>query len=71
VERLNSEGILRRDLKWVLTQRRFVTTARRIDSCLLCRRQSVNEAGLCEVCYATLDEDELSLVEKWMRGTGP
>lgn len=71
VERVNSEGILRRDLAWALTQRRMVALARRIDRCLLCRRERVNEAGLCDVCHATLTEEELRLVEMWMRGTGP
>jgi hypothetical protein len=71
VERLNSEGILRKDLMWALAQRRIVVTARRIDACLLCRRNRVNEAGLCEVCNASLTEEEHELVEKWMRGTGP
>jgi hypothetical protein len=71
VERLNSEGILRSDLKWALTQKRIVATARKLNSCLLCRRIGVNEAGICDVCHATLTEEEQVLVEKWMRGTGP
>jgi len=71
VERLNSEGILRSELIWALTQRRIVLTARRMNSCLLCRRTGVNEGGVCDVCYAGLTEDELELIEKWRRGTGP
>jgi hypothetical protein len=71
VERLNAEGILRKDLKWALSQRRIVLAARRINSCLLCRRANLNEAGLCDVCNASLTEEELELVERWRRGTGP
>lgn len=71
MQRMNSEGILRDDLAWALTQTRIVATARRIDRCLLCRRAHVNEAGLCAVCLATLDEPEIALVERWTRGTGP
>lgn len=71
MERVNSEGILRSDLRWVLTQSRLVHAARRIDTCLLCRRRRVNEAGLCDVCHATLTDEELKLAEKWLRGTGP
>ncbi|HVT12637.1 MAG TPA: hypothetical protein VHE55_10240 [Fimbriimonadaceae bacterium] len=69
--RVNPEGIVRSDLPWVLTQRRIVMTARRIDTCLLCRRKHVNEAGLCDVCMATLEDHEIALAEKWLRGTGP
>jgi hypothetical protein len=61
VHRLNSEGILRRDLPFALKNRRMVTDARRIDSCLLCRRPHVNEAALCDVCYAMLEGEELEL----------
>jgi len=71
VDRLNSEGIRRSELKWALTQRRIVLTARRIDACLLCRRNRVNEAGLCDICHATLTDEELVAEEKWLRGTGP
>lgn len=46
-------------------------TARRINTCLLCRRRGVNDAGVCDVCNASLTEEELRLVEKWLRGTGP
>jgi hypothetical protein len=71
VERLNSEGIVRTDLAWALGQRRLVHTARRLNSCMLCKRSGVNEAGICDVCYAVVNEEELALAEKWMRGTGP
>ena len=70
-DRLNSEGIRRDELRWVLTQRRFVITARRINSCLLCRRNGVNEAGLCQVCFTLLDDEESRLANKWTSGEGP
>lgn len=72
VERLNSEGIARDQLSWALTQHAVVQTARRINSCLLCRRIGVNEAGLCDVCYALLDNpEEQALVARWISGEGP
>lgn len=71
MERLNSEGIRRQDLLWALGQVKVVMTARRIDSCLLCRRRGVDESGLCNVCGSALSDEEQSLVESWRRGTGP
>lgn len=71
VERLNGEGILRRDLPLALRDRKMVAVARRINSCLLCRRSNVLEHGLCEVCYGMLDGEELRLAGRWMTGEGP
>ena len=72
MERLNSEGIPRDDLRIALRNRRVVMTARRIDSCLLCKRRGVNETGLCEVCYGMLDDaEELRLATRWLTGEGP
>lgn len=45
--------------------------ARRIDACMLCRRPHVNEAGLCDVCYSSLEGEELDMVTAWMRGSEP
>ncbi len=69
--RLNPEGIPRDQLRYALSQRRFVMTARRIDACLLCRNPRVNESGLCEVCYALLTDEELRLASRWLSGEGP
>jgi hypothetical protein len=72
VERLNSEGIPRANLRFALRDRRAVSGARRIDSCLLCRRSRVNEAGLCDVCYSLLDDpEEQRLAQRWLSGEGP
>ena len=72
MERLNSEGILRDELRFALKSRRAVMSARRINSCLLCRRMGVNESGLCEVCYGLLDDaEELRLANRWLTGEGP
>ena len=71
MHRLNSEGIPRDQLILALKDRRAVATARRINSCLLCRRIGVNEAGLCVVCYGMLNDEELRLAERWLRGVGP
>jgi hypothetical protein len=71
VERLNSEGIPRDHLKHALRNKRLVRDARRINSCLLCRRIGVNEAGICEVCYSLLNDEEQRLAEAWIRGGGP
>jgi hypothetical protein len=71
VERLNGEGIPRRMLSLALKDRKQVFVARKINSCLLCRRIGVNEAGLCDVCYSMLDGDELKLAVSWLQGVGP
>jgi len=71
VDRENPEGIKRNELTFALRTRRFVSEARRINKCMLCRRTRVNEAGLCEVCYATLEGEELNLALAWLRGTPP
>lgn len=68
---MNSQGVPKEQLAWVLTQRRFVLQARKRDRCLLCCGPNVNESGLCEVCIPLLPEDELRLAERWMAGTGP
>ena len=69
--RLNSEGIPREHLLIALRDRRVVQAARYINSCLLCRRREVNEAGLCEVCWGMLEGEEIRMGERWMRGEGP
>lgn len=72
VDRLNSEGIRRRDLLVALKDRRQVTGARFINSCLLCRRPNVNLAGLCDICYSSLEDGpELRLAERLLRGEFP
>ena len=65
MDRLNPEGIPRKQLSFVLSQSRRVYEARRIDSCLLCRHPKVNDAGLCELCYSMLDGEELQLATRW------
>jgi hypothetical protein len=69
--RLNPEGIPRHHLLLALKDVKQVRDARRINSCLLCRRIGVNEAGLCEVCMALLSPEEIELAERWLRGVGP
>ena len=54
-----------------LRDRKQVLAARRVNSCLLCKRRQVNEAGLCEVCWGMLDGEELAMGERWLRGEGP
>ncbi len=71
MDRLNSEGIPREKLSYVLKNRRLVGIARRINKCLLCKRHGVNEAGLCDVCCALLNEEELTLANRWLTGEGP
>ncbi len=71
MERVNSEGIRRGDLRFVLTQTRMVHAARRNGSCLLCRNGPVNEAALCDSCFSFLSEDESRLAQKWLTGEGP
>jgi hypothetical protein len=69
IERWNSEGIPRDQLVVALRTPRIVRFARRINSCLLCRRKSVNEAGICEVCTANiLDAEELRLIGEYRTG---
>jgi hypothetical protein len=71
MERWNSEALPRDKLKWALTQRSIVSQAREQDSCLLCCSPHVNEAALCGVCWALLDEEELKIATKWVEGSGP
>ncbi len=72
MERLNSEGIPRHQLKFALSRPSTVQTARRVDKCILCKRKGVNEAGLCDLCYPLIqDPEELKLVERWLSGEGP
>jgi hypothetical protein len=72
MERLNSEGIPRHTLRFALRSRLTVMTARRINACLLCRRIGVNESGLCDVCFAMLeDPEEQTLANSWLIGKGP
>jgi len=71
MERLNSEGIPRDQLLLALKDRKMVLTARRFDTCLLCRRRGVNEAGLCAVCWALLNDEELKQGTRWVTGVGP
>lgn len=72
VERLNSEGIPRHQLKFALSRPATVATARRQNSCLLCRRPGVNEAGLCDLCHPLIqDREEIALIERWLSGEGP
>ncbi|MBI5708200.1 MAG: hypothetical protein HZC36_14555 [Armatimonadetes bacterium] len=71
MDRLNSEGIKRWELKQALQNPRIVTRARTIDACLLCRGHRVNEAGLCDVCWAMLDDDEIGIALGWLSGERP
>jgi len=71
MDRVNSEGIRRSDLIWVLKRRDLVREARRTDSCLLCCSNKTNAAGLCENCYGLLNDPELDLAERWMGGATP
>lgn len=71
MERWNSEGIPRETLLWALTQKRFIVRAIQDDACLLCKSSKVNEAGICEVCWALLNEEELKCANLWLSGAGP
>lgn len=71
MDRVNSQGLPRHQLAYVLTQPRHVRKAIKEDACLLCRTKGVNEAGLCDACYALLDDKELKLAERWLSGVGP
>ncbi len=71
VDRLNSEGIPRWQLRAALRSAPAVRHARKHDSCLLCCAPKVNEAGLCHVCWAMLDDVELRAGERWLSGEAP
>ncbi|MDR3692499.1 MAG: hypothetical protein P4L46_24165 [Fimbriimonas sp.] len=71
MERLNSEGILRYQLTVALKDRRQVLEARKVDTCMLCRRRGVSPCGLCEICYSGLEGEEFRLANKWLSGVGP
>lgn len=71
MDRVNSQGIPRQRLIWTLAQVKIVKKAIKEDSCLLCRAKGVNDAALCEVCYALLDEAEFKAADCWLSGVGP
>ena len=71
MDRQHPQGIQRDQLTWVLTQPRLVRTAVRLDTCLLCCNHKVNEAGLCDICYCLLGDEEQRLAESWMAGATP
>jgi hypothetical protein len=71
MDRVNSAGILRSDLLQALQSPAMVRNARVTDTCILCRRNKVNAAGLCEVCYSLLNGAELRLATRWLSGEGP
>ena len=71
MDRQNPEGIPRGELLYSLGNRRIVEFARETDSCLLCCRHNVNEAGLCRWCYSSLDMPEIQAAVKWTSGVGP
>lgn len=71
VERMNSEAIPMHQLILALKDPKMVPEFRRIDRCLLCRRQRVNEAALCESCWALLGDDEIRQAERWLNGGQP
>lgn len=69
--RWNSEGMPRHEILWALSQPRIVKKAIRESSCLICCNSKINEAGLCDICWATLDDQELNIATKWVAGSGP
>lgn len=71
MERWNPEAIPRHQLKFALTNPSYVKSARKVDSCLLCRNPKVNEAGLCDVCWSVLSDSELKLALRWLTGEAP
>lgn len=70
-QRWNQTGLPRDQLLWALTQRHIIQKTQNERKCLLCKEKPINEAGLCEICWALLSEKELELAGKWMRGDGP
>lgn len=71
MERWNSEGIKLSQLAWALSQRHIVMEYRRLNKCMLCLRENVNEAALCSVCQSLLEPPHLSLAMRWLNGVGP
>ncbi len=71
MERWNSEAIPRDQLRWALSNAEVIRKARRVGRCLLCRRDEVNEAALCQVCWALLSDEELAAASRWLIGVAP
>ena len=69
MDRIHPEGIPREDVTLTLNRPDHVKMAVKNDSCLVCKGNRVNEAGLCDVCTAQCSAEELKLVEQWMAGT--
>ncbi|MBX3118683.1 MAG: hypothetical protein KF784_06430 [Fimbriimonadaceae bacterium] len=70
MDRINSEGIPRDLLKVALKEPEIIRVAVKNDACLLCRNRKVNEAGICQVCFTMLNDEEVKLAEAWMSGRG-
>lgn len=70
MDRINSEGIPRHLLAIMLKEPDVVRVAVKQDACLLCRNGKVNEAGLCQVCFTMLTDEEIKLAEAWTSGRG-
>lgn len=70
-EKFNPEGLTRQQFLHALQTPALINAAIKRDRCLICCRTKVNEAGICDVCYAELSEKENELVVRWLRGAMP
>jgi hypothetical protein len=68
MRRFNSDGIERGELLIALRTVSVVRAAVARGSCLLCRKNSVNAAGLCEGCAANLSDIEQEAARPWLEG---
>lgn len=71
MERMNPAGIRPESLAYALSRPDIVAFYRKANSCMLCRRTGVNQAGLCDSCVAMLSSRDHDLVTRYLAGVLP
>ncbi|MBL8087490.1 MAG: hypothetical protein JNM85_05385 [Chthonomonas sp.] len=71
MDRETAAGIPRSSFLWALSRPDIVQQYRKINLCMLCRREGVNAAGICDNCYHVLNSPEIDAVQRWLSGVGP
>ncbi|MCW5946373.1 MAG: hypothetical protein KIT74_05015 [Fimbriimonadales bacterium] len=68
MRRFNSEAIDREDLILAFRKGDPVRLAKAKGHCMLCKGSPVNDAGLCEGCFANLTDEEWNEARHWIEG---
>jgi hypothetical protein len=68
MRRFNSEAVDRKDLVHAFFAGGPVRLSKASGLCMLCRTGPVNDAGLCEGCFANLTDEEWAAARPWIEG---